>query len=93
MQVSCQRACPQNQGVSHWIEEVKGLSEEETRLLLEGRPVDQLPGEVVSKLEHLGLMEYLEIVPRNLCALFEAYGMESLGRIPQEADSDGKGQQ
>ncbi|HEX9920937.1 MAG TPA: hypothetical protein VGB21_05510 [Candidatus Methylomirabilis sp.] len=55
--------------------------------------MDQLPGEVVSKLEHLGLMEYLEIVPRNLRALFEAYGMESLGRIPQEADSDGKGQQ
>ena len=65
----CQNTCPENRHVSNWIEKGPTFSEEETRLLLEGTPRSQLPELTVEKLEQVWLMEYINLLPRNLQAL------------------------
>ncbi|MDZ7261477.1 MAG: FeS-binding protein [candidate division KSB1 bacterium] len=67
----CQQVCPQNKNFLPWIEKREEFSEEETRLLLEGTPRHQLPADIVRKLEQLDLMEYFEVLPRNLGVLLE----------------------
>jgi epoxyqueuosine reductase len=65
----CQRVCPQNREVWPWVEEGAEFSEDETALLLEGLPFDQLPGVTAEKLERLDLDPFVDILPRNLNAL------------------------
>jgi epoxyqueuosine reductase len=67
----CQRVCPQNKDFLEWIEEGAEFSQEETALILEGIPSDQLPAATVRKLEQLDLIEYLDTLPRNLSVLFD----------------------
>lgn len=67
----CQRVCPQNRKFLQWIEEKEEFSQEETILLLEGVPRDQLPATTMRKLEHLDLLEDTDILPRNLSVFFK----------------------
>ena len=62
----CQIACPQNVRFLGWIEGDQVFSEEETSLILEYVPSDRLPPETVEKLARLDLIEYLDVLPRNL---------------------------
>jgi epoxyqueuosine reductase len=65
----CQRVCPENRGVLDWCEEGGEFSEQETGLLLGGRPLAELPATLVEKLERWNLLELHDILPRNLNAL------------------------
>lgn len=67
--MDCQKVCPENKSFFDWFEAREEFSEEETDLLLEKVPVDELRPETIRKLERLDLVEYLEILPRNLRAL------------------------
>jgi len=65
----CQRVCPENREVWQWVEEGAEFSEEETALLLEGTPLQQLPPAMLEKLEGAGLDGHVGVLPRNLKAL------------------------
>jgi epoxyqueuosine reductase len=65
----CQKVCPANKDFVGWIEGGSNFDEEETALLLEGTPEDSLPAKTLDKLERLGMMEYLNVIGRNLKAL------------------------
>jgi epoxyqueuosine reductase len=62
----CQSVCPQNREFWQWVEEGPRFSSKETTLLLQGVPLDQLPTATVKKLERSGLVEFLDVLPRNL---------------------------
>ena len=62
----CQNVCPANEKVINWIEPGPSFSEEETKLLLSGTAVENLPEETRSKVEEHGLGYYLSVYPRNL---------------------------
>ena len=62
----CQKVCPANEKVIKWIEPGPTFSEEETKLLLSGTTVENLPEETRSKVEEHGLGYYLSVYPRNL---------------------------
>jgi len=66
----CQRVCPENREVWPRVKEGTEFSQEETALLMEGLPFDQLPGATAEKLELLDLDAFVEIFPRNLSGLF-----------------------
>jgi epoxyqueuosine reductase len=68
----CQRFCPEDKQFLGWFEGNEEFSREETSLLLKGSSRDQLPAETVEKLERLGLLDDLGILPRNLKVLFKA---------------------
>lgn len=67
----CQKSCPINRSFIDRIEESEGFSQEETALLLKGASKDDLGPETLRKLERLGLLEYIGLLPRNLKVLFE----------------------
>lgn len=67
----CQRVCPQNKSFLTWIDEKEEFSEEETALLLKGVPCDRLPSATIGKLEHLDLLEDIDILSRNLSVFFK----------------------
>jgi epoxyqueuosine reductase len=62
----CQKVCPANKKVINWIEPGPTFSEEETKLLVGGTAVENLPEETRSKVEEYGLGYYLSVYPRNL---------------------------
>jgi epoxyqueuosine reductase len=69
--LDCQRICPQNRDVLQWIETGTEFSQQETALFLERVPFDQLPAATMKKLEHLDMVEYLDLFPRNLRVFFK----------------------
>jgi epoxyqueuosine reductase len=73
----CQRVCPENKEVWSWVEDGAEFSPEETALLLEGRPFDQLPGATAEKLQRLDMEAYVQRLPRNLNALLNQRGRET----------------
>lgn len=66
----CQVICPENKDFGDWIESKTAFSEAETTLLLDLLPMDKLPAKTEKKLKELYMMEYLEILPRNMRAVF-----------------------
>ncbi len=62
----CQRICPMNAGQQKKI--LKGISfnEEETNMLLEGKPLDTFSEETQDKIRLLGMDEWYAAIPRNL---------------------------
>jgi epoxyqueuosine reductase len=64
--MTCQRVCPENKEVLGWVEKGAEFSQEETSLLLEGVPSDQLPDALMKKLAQWDLVNLLDILPRNL---------------------------
>jgi epoxyqueuosine reductase len=68
----CQSICPADKDVLGWIEDGAEFSPEETARLVAGASLDDLPAETVRKLEEHDLVDLLDVLPRNLSALFEA---------------------
>ena len=66
----CQRVCPENKDFMQWIEGKEEFSQEEMALLLEGASLDKLPASTIKKLKKLDLIEYLDVLPRNLGVFF-----------------------
>jgi len=62
----CQAVCPQNRGMLATDEIGSPFTEEETGALLQGTTVEDLPKETVDKLKRHGIVEYLDVLPRNL---------------------------
>ena len=67
----CQRICPMNQKQIDSVLKNISFTEEETKMLLEGKLIDTLSEEIKSKLDLLGVTEFYEIIPRNLKKLLE----------------------
>jgi epoxyqueuosine reductase len=70
----CQRVCPENRAVWPWVVEGATFSEEDTALLREGVPPDQLPAPAAEKLTQSDLVDLLDVLPRNLSALLDRAG-------------------
>ena len=81
----CQRACPEDRDVIEWTEDGVEFTEDETRFLLDFDPEgmeiwtkqgpkvpEGIPAPLAGKLEESDLLRILEIVPRNLAALYGA---------------------
>lgn len=47
------------------------FTEEETNMLLDGKPIDTFSKEFKTKIYMLGIDEWYEAIPRNLKTLFE----------------------
>jgi len=71
--LDCQLVCPLNKDFINRIENREEFSEEETNLILQGKPKDKLPVETVEKIQRLELLEDLELLSRNLKVLFNKY--------------------
>jgi epoxyqueuosine reductase len=67
----CQDVCPENKRALVRIEEGPEFTSEETVLLLEGVPLDQLPVPTAEKLREWWTTDLMDILPRNLKALLE----------------------
>lgn len=67
----CQRICPQNKDLLQWFEGNVEFSQKETALLLKGVPREQLHAETAKKLQHLNLLDNIDILPRNLGVFFK----------------------
>jgi epoxyqueuosine reductase len=65
----CQRVCPANKHFLDWIETGVAFSEDETDILLQGTPFDNVPQSLKDKLEKSDLAGIIELFPRNLGAL------------------------
>jgi epoxyqueuosine reductase len=66
----CQRVCPENRDSKDWVEEGEQFTEDETALLLEGLAADQMSATTREKLHRADLIDLLDVLPRNLRALF-----------------------
>lgn len=66
----CQQFCPMNKPHLNWYEGNEEFSHEETLLLLNGAPGEQLPTTTREKLERLGMFDILKIITRNLNVFF-----------------------
>jgi epoxyqueuosine reductase len=69
----CQRVCPENRQVREWVVRGAEFSQEETALLLERLPLDQLPATTLEKLKQQHLDAYAGPLPRNLDALLRRH--------------------
>ena len=67
----CQKVCPANKKVINWIEPGPTFSEEETKLLVSGTPVENLPEETKIKIKEHDLSNYLFAYPRNLGVILD----------------------
>lgn len=68
----CQEVCPKNADVLRDIDQTVCFSEEETALLMAATPRKDLPRDLQSKLELLGIDDWrLGILPKGLKAIFE----------------------
>ncbi len=69
----CQEACPADRFHLHLEQElVAEFDREETEIILENLPTEQLPDAVLTKLKALDLEEYSSVLGRNLLALRDA---------------------
>jgi epoxyqueuosine reductase len=62
----CQKVCPANKKVINWTEPGPEFSEEETTMILNIKDINQVPVETKKKIEKYDLVNYYEILPRNL---------------------------
>jgi epoxyqueuosine reductase len=69
--MKCQLVCPVNKRFIKWVEEGEAFGEAETELILDGVPLDRIPPETAHKLNHGYMLEYLDVLPRNLRALLK----------------------
>ncbi len=67
----CQKVCPANKNVVKWIADGTTFDSQETDLILKGVSDDRLPPETQEKLIWLGMMEYYDVLGRNLRVLME----------------------
>jgi len=69
----CQRVCPENRHLLNWFEDAAEFSSEETVLVLQGVPQQQLPAATLQKLTQLDMQEYYELLHRNLGVLIDKF--------------------
>lgn len=69
--IICQRVCPMNAEQIDNIIDFITFTEEETKMLLAGEPIDTFHVESKSKILVLGIDEWYEAIPRNLKTLFQ----------------------
>jgi epoxyqueuosine reductase len=69
--MKCQLLCPVNKRFVKWVEEGETFDEAETELILNGVPLDRIPPETAHKLNRGYMLEYLDLLPRNLRALLK----------------------
>lgn len=67
----CQRICPMNYKQIHNVIDSIVFTEEETNMLLTGKPIDTFSEEFKTKIYTLGINNWYEAIPRNLRILFE----------------------
>jgi len=67
--LECQRACPENARFLNRVEDEGGFTEEETLLIVEGVPLDQVPHRLAAKLQDADLVRHFGILSRNLRAV------------------------
>ncbi len=67
----CQKVCPLNREHRDWIEQGLEFTEEETKLILEDIPFEELPFITKTKLIESELAEYIKSLSRNLRALIQ----------------------
>jgi epoxyqueuosine reductase len=67
----CQKVCPANKDVAKWIDNGTTFDSEETDLILKGVSDDLLPRRTHEKLMRLDMMEYHDVLARNLRVLIE----------------------
>lgn len=65
----CQENCPMNKGHLDRMEQKVVFSEEDTGMLLQGKPLESLPEETKQKIHMLGLDAWYAAIPRNIKAL------------------------
>lgn len=73
----CQTVCPINRDFTARIEPGEEFSEEETALLLEGSPTEELLPATLKKLQRMDLVDWYDLLPRNLSALLNGAGLSS----------------
>jgi len=69
--MKCQLVCPVNKRFAKWVEDGEAFNEAETELILNGVPLDRIPPETTHKLNRCYMLEYLDVLPRNLRALLK----------------------
>ncbi len=69
----CQKVCPANKEVLKWTESGATFDREETTLILDGVPDDRLPQKTLDKLKNLEMIEYYDVLGRNLRVLIEQH--------------------
>jgi epoxyqueuosine reductase len=67
----CQKVCPANKDVRKWTVAGATFDNAETDLILNGVPEERLPRETHEKLKRQGMMEYYDVLGRNLRVLIE----------------------
>jgi epoxyqueuosine reductase len=67
----CQAACPENKPYLGRFGETVEFDEQETKLLVEGAPREQIPAVTMKKLQLLSLTDYFNEMPRNLSVLLK----------------------
>jgi epoxyqueuosine reductase len=67
----CQLICPVNKPFIKWVEDGEDFDEDETALILSGVSPDHIPPETAQKLNRCYMMEYLDLLPRNLRVLLK----------------------
>jgi epoxyqueuosine reductase len=70
--LTCQDVCPENSPFGKRIELGEEFSEEETLLLMQGDRPEKLPPSIRKRLQNVGLMEYVELLPRNIRSVMAA---------------------
>jgi len=70
--LECQDVCPENSPFRKWIERGEDFSEEESLSLMQGDGPEKLPLSLQKRLQNLGLMEYIELLPRNIRSVMAA---------------------
>jgi epoxyqueuosine reductase len=65
----CQDVCPANKELTNWIVETEDFSENETLMILNGTPQEDLPDEMNEKLKRLYMLDDYALLQRNLGVL------------------------
>ena len=66
----CQEVCPVNKNIKNWTERGPEFNKEETKLILDGVSIDDIHRETKEKIEKYDLVNYFEVLPRNLAPFF-----------------------
>ncbi len=64
--MKCQAACPHNKKLVDFVDERIFFDEEDTRMILSGVPLNNLPVETKNKITNSGLESYYSVLPRNI---------------------------
>lgn len=67
--IRCQSACPENKPFLSTVGETAQFTEQETKLMLAGTSPSEFSPDTLARLKSIGLLDYIDAMPRNLGAL------------------------